>query len=167
MKHLINSTFQVLLIVSVVACGGGKKESSGAVQTDSAAITDTMAKEKPRLRPQAPIDYMELLETEVFRGRVAKSKDVEDGRAVFAMRPLKGEHKALPLRMPYLVTARSDVHRDTFMVIMQCERIGGDTLVGVRNGWNQYKMMHISDVLCATFITPIPLDAFESSKRPL
>lgn len=167
MKGLVKVFFATLSLVSVAACGGDRQDERSVALTDTLEVTDSLAAEKPKLRPAAPIDFMELLETEVFKGRVAKQRDVEEGRAVFALRPVKGEHKALPLRMPYLVTARSDVHRDTFMVIMQCELMGGDTLVGVRNGWNQFRMMRISDLLCATFLTPVPLDAFESGKRPL
>lgn len=147
----------MLLVLSALAfarCGGGNQKADGK-------SADTLASSKPHVKPIPPIAPLDLLESPHMNGnRVATREDIDSTRAVFAMKPQGIIHQALPLRMPYMVYSLTDTHRDTLMVIIQCEQIGEDTLVGIRTSWNKYYMTQFRQVKCATHLRPIGQDAF-------
>lgn len=155
MKRIcIRSFFFVFLMFSVLGCGEKNNSSSGTG-------SEVPLVEKPHVKPIPPIAPLELMESPHMDGkRVATTIDIDSTRAVFSMKPQGVLHQALPLRMPYMVYSLTDAHRDTLMVIIQCERIGEDTLVGVRTSWNKYFMTHFRNVKCATHLRPIGQDAF-------
>jgi hypothetical protein len=158
--NLIPKTFFLVCFFILTSCNEKNATTTAIINNIDSAASDTITKQ--RFKPINPVNYDELLKTPVFKGKIAKNKDVLESKAVFSMNVDKKQHRALPLRMPFLVNTKSDTFRDTLMVIVQCEYVLGDTLIGVRDGWNNFKILHISNVICATFLTPIPQDAFDN-----
>jgi hypothetical protein len=154
MKSPFNALLFLLFTLFMVSCGGGGQKSD-------LAGADTLLAERPHVKPIPPIAPLDLLESPHMDGkRVATIVDIDSTRAVFSMKPQGVLHRGLPLRMPYMVYSLTDVHRDTLMVIIQCEQIGEDTLIGVRTSWNKYFMTPFRRVKCATHLRPIGPEAF-------
>lgn len=153
----MNGIKYLLVGLLIWSCGEKSKQVEGQQEL---AQDSTIGEEKPHVKPIPPIPPLELIESPHVKGRVATNEDIQAGRAVFAMNPKGVIHQALPMRLPYMVYTWTDTYRDTLMVIIQCEQVGDDTLVGVRTSWNNYYMTSIRNVRCATFLEPISKDAF-------
>ena len=109
----------------------------------------------------------ELLETPTIEGRVATSEDVRNGLAHFSFNTGRGAvvHQALPLPMPFFAYRKSDRFMDTVLVIFQVERLGEDTLMAWRNGWNERGRDNIKELLVGTTGKPFEVSDFSGYKE--
>ncbi len=125
------------------------------------------AQAKERNKPLPPMSVEELLETPALEGRVANSEDVRSGLAHFSFNPGEGTlvHQALPLPMPFFAYRKSDRFMDTVLVIYQVERLGDDTLMAWRNGWNERGQDYVSDLLVGTTGEPFQASDFSGYRE--
>lgn len=146
------------------SCGQSSRPSEQPqIMADSAQAKDP----KQRNKPLPPMSVEELLETPIMEGRVATSADVRSGLAHFSFNPEEGSlvHQFLALPMPFFAYRKSDRFMDTVLVIYQAERLGDDTLMAWRNGWNERGQNYIQDLLVGTTGEPFQASDFSGYRE--
>lgn len=143
--------------IILASCGESPKNPDNPQNS-----VDSAQAPKVRNKPLPPMSVEELLETPALEGRVANSEDVRSGLAHFSFNPGEGTlvHQALPLPMPFFAYRKSDRFMDTVLVIYQVERLGNDTLMAWRNGWNERGQDYVKDLLVGTTGEPFQASDF-------
>lgn len=152
--------FGVLIILA--SCGESPKNPDNPQNS-----ADSAQAPKVRNKPLPPMTVEELLETPALEGRVANSEDVRSGLAHFSFNLGEGTlvHQALPLPMPFFAYRKSDRFMDTVLVIYQVERLGDDTLMAWRNGWNERGQDDVKDLLVGTTGEPFQASDFSGYRE--
>lgn len=133
----------------LMACGGNAPEESTDTNLLSEQI-DSIPEAANRPRPLPPTPYSEVMKTKPFAGKIASPNDVQKNGAIFSFSPPKGTpQSALPLRMPLMVFWDRHPNQDTILFVVQCERLGADTMVGWVNGWGRSGMAPLRELIHA------------------
>ena len=144
--------FLRLVFLSMVfgACSGNRAESTQSEVVLTDASIDSIPTVSNRERPLPPIPYSQVMKTKPFTGKVASKDDVQKNGAIFSFSPPKGNvQTALPLKMPLMVFWGRHPNRDTILFVIQCERLGSDTMVGWVNGWGKSGMTPLRELIHA------------------
>lgn len=134
----------------LIACGGAGDQQPNLSDLEVEQLVDSIPESENRPRPIPPTSYSDLMKSKTFSGKVASSEDVATKGAIFSFNPPEGtEQAALPLKMPLMVFWDRHPNQDTILFVVQCERLGADTMVGWVNGWGRSGMAPLRELIHA------------------
>jgi hypothetical protein len=140
----------VALCSLMLACGEKTAANNPETETLDPSTLDSIPQAKNRPRPLPPTPYSQVMKTKPFAGKVASKNDVQKNGAIFSFSPPKGTpQSALPLRMPLMVFWDRHPNQDTILFVVQCERLGADTMVGWVNGWGKSGLSPLRELIHA------------------
>ncbi|MDA0930276.1 MAG: hypothetical protein O3C32_02750 [Bacteroidetes bacterium] len=134
----------------LIACGGAGDQKPDLSNQQIEQLVDSIPESENRPRPIPPTPYSDLMKSKTFSGKVASPEDVAQKGAIFSFNPPEGtEQAALPLKMPLMVFWDRHPNQDTILFVVQCERLGADTMVGWVNGWGKSGMAPLRELIHA------------------
>lgn len=132
------------------ACNGVGDQQPTSSNQEVNQLVDSIPEPENRPRPIPPTSYSDLMKSKTFTGKIASPEDVGKKGAIFSFNPPEGTAQAaLPLKMPLMVFWDRHPNQDTILFVVQCERLGADTMVGWVNGWGRSGMAPLRELIHA------------------
>lgn len=130
--------FSIVFLVITFSCGSPttpKKDYSKDSLKSKIDSTNVSKPTKDYLtkRPEEHRDFLYLVETKAFKGKIAKDKDVKNKLAAFSLKSDGKDHKAIDARLPFFAYLNLN-NQPTFVCVFQAEYLKGDTLLGYKTG---------------------------------